>query len=164
MKTYGIFILLLVVCSACRSNKHSDRAYVNQQSAEETHTVVRKDSTRSEREGKNTVGTTTNDIREVETTYYRPDGTIQKIQRERRKSGSTQLSVSDTRSSDVSVTTDSTHRKKQEASKTTENKTTVSVVDNRPVQGSEWLYVAGVTGVILIIVIIILIRKFTKKT
>lgn len=164
MKHYGILILLLVVLGACRSNRHSDSSYVNQQSSTETGAIVRKDSTRSEREGKNTVGTITNEVREIETTYYRPDGTIQKIQRERRNTGSSELSVSDTRSSDVSVTTDSIYREKHQASETTDIRATTSVVDNRPVQGSEWLYVAGVIGVILVIVIIILIRKFRKKT
>lgn len=152
MKFYAfISVCLLFAFVACRSNKdlHKVSESVSEmQSSASTHS---KDSTATTTSTRDSISNITSEKQYLRTTWYRPDGTIRKIQEEGREVERTELAVHDTGSSTVSVTeqkVDSTAKVNQKKLETQQLK---SFTDSRPVQGNEWGWLAGAFVLIIVI-------------
>lgn len=117
------------------------------------------------------------------TTYFNPDGSVRAIRTREREFGKSESesnrSGSDIKSrhsnenllventnQETNITneqTDSTLIDETNVSSLNENTQEESTTDSRPIQGSEWLYIAiGIAGVIIVIVIIV-IKKYGRK-
>ncbi len=151
-----LFILCLV---GCRANRSVDRSLRENIESDGTLSSFRTDSTSQETRRNDSVRSIKNEVRYIRTTGYRPDGTIEFVQEEWMKSGSTELAVSVSESSNIHVSkqeTDSTYKIKIKKLETEQLKT---FVDTRPVQGIDWLWIIIAVLIVVFVVFIWYKRK-----
>jgi hypothetical protein len=140
---YAILILLSVVFVFCRSNRNLDSAVQTDTESASTASSVQKDSTSSQAHRRDSTSDITSEKQYLRTTWYRPDGTIRKVQESGREAERNSVAVHDTGSSDVHVNenkADSTAATKVQTKEVVHEDTDT---DSRPVQGSEWGWFAG---------------------
>jgi hypothetical protein len=152
MKLYAfISVCLVFAFIACRSNKdlHKISEVDSEiQSGASTHS---KDSTATTTSTRDSISDIASERQYIRTTWYRPDGTIRKIQEEGRETERARVAVSDTGSSDVSVSEnkiDSTAVTKAQSKEVVHEDTDT---DSRPVQGNEWGWFAGAFVLVVVV-------------
>lgn len=155
----GCAFLIVFACTCCRTNKNSNKTVQALTEATETTATIRKDSTRTEANHKDSVSTAINTLEYTRTTTYGDAGGISTIQEQWRRTGSVGVSVSTGRTSEVSlsVSSDTTHI--QTKSDMDQTQTVASESDTRPVQGSEWIAVIVGIGILVLIVLLFFYLK-----
>lgn len=158
----GLVVLVSMVFSDCRSSKDMDKHI--QESAERKGEVatVRTDSTRTERVDSDSTAAIKIINEYIRKILFADDGRISGIQDEWRTIGSAQLSTGTRRSSEVSVNKETKDSTYSDTNNRTEDQTETIVADSRPVQGSEWGWVALVAGAVIILMCVVLIKEFRK--
>ena len=150
---WHIFTLayLLIVCASCRSNRNLDSSVETHTEGASTVSSIQKDSTASQTHRRDSTSDITAERQYLRTTWYRPDGTIRKIQESGREAERARVAVSDTGSSDAHVSeakADSTAAISTQAKEAIHEDTNT---DSRPVQGNEWGWFAGAFVLIIVI-------------
>jgi FtsZ-interacting cell division protein ZipA len=161
---HGIHIFIVVIgllLFSCRGSKHEHNQYNRNISIEETNKTSRADSTRTEREDKDSTITTINSVEYTRTTTYRDSGGISSIQEQWRATGSAQLSVSSGRSSEVSIANENSDNSSTISEQESNREEIKTSSDNRLIQGSEWIYIA--LGIVIIIIALLTYFKFRKR-
>jgi len=157
---YGIILItILIGLSACRSSKQNHKQLDISAEVKTENISIRKDSTRTETSYQDTTTKAVDTVEYSRTTTYRDDGGISSIQEQWRRTGSTELSVSSGRTSEVSVAAavDSTNTKINAEITAVED--TSSKTDSRPVQEEEFLWII-IPVCLLILTLIILFFKY----
>lgn len=137
-----IFIFSLYVLTACRSNRTVDGTMETRSDAETSLSKQTHDSIASQTIRRDSTTKITTEKQYIRTTWYRPDGTIQKIQEERRGARQDELAISHTGSSDVSVKETQSDSISKTKEQTREAEHEDNTTDTRPVQGIEWFWIA----------------------
>ena len=158
---YGLYILLLAVFVACRSNRTMDRTTESKSVAEETDTITQVDSTRITAEQRDSTSTVTNVSLYAKTTFFGDSGRISAVREEWWEAGSTGVAVRSGRTSEVHVTDrkEASHKKMEQNSFDTIKE--AEKIDSRMIQGVEWLYVISGIAVFLALAFF-LFKKFKK--
>jgi hypothetical protein len=148
---YAFLILLPIIFGFCRSNRDFNSSVQTETESASATSSVQKDSMSSQTYRRDSTSDIAAERQYIRTTWYRPDGTICKVQEAGREAERTRVAVSDTGSSSVHVSenkADSTSKvnlKKQETQQLNE------FTDSRPVQGSEWGWFAGAFALAVVI-------------
>lgn len=159
---WHIFILayFLIIPVACRSNKDLHKVSESVTETQSSASTQSKDSTVTTTNTRDSTSNITTEKQYIRTTWYRPDGTIRKIQEEGREVERTELAVHDTGSSAVSVAEQKTDSTKKVNRKKLETEQLKAFTDSRPIQGSEWIAVmAVIIGAIYLMVVYYLPKK-----
>lgn len=152
MKFYAfISVCLLFAFVACRSNKDFNKVSESVSEAQSNASIHSKDSTASQTHRRDSTSDITAERQYLRTTWYRPDGTIRKIQESGREAERARVAVSDTGSSDVHVNENKIDSTRKETRKKLETQQLKSFTDSRPVQGNEWAWLAGAFVLIIVI-------------
>lgn len=154
MKVYAL-IILLFIGTGCRSSRNTtDTSYSGQSKEAKTQVSSEKILLQSSMLATTRTTTDTNIQEYFKTTVFNQDGSISELQELWRDTRRNELADSTGQRSDVSgiVRNDST---------TTETDTDIEVkqitrynTDSRVVQGEEWLYVACIGGIVILIIIL----------
>lgn len=164
MKTYVYTILLLLlIASACRSNRSLDKVSQTLSQTESNVSVLAKDSAASQTNKRDSVSNITTEQQFIRTVSFRPDGTIQSIQEEWRGSRRDELAVSDTGSSDVHLSETQKDSTVVNSTQAKEIKHEESKDDTRPVQGEEWFWIMLPICIIVILALIFLAYRYRDK-
>ncbi|MDR1716315.1 MAG: hypothetical protein LBS20_10760 [Prevotella sp.] len=161
----GILAYLLIsslAFASCRSNRNLDSSVETHTEGASTASSAQKDSTASQAHRRDSTSDITSEKQYLRTTWYRPDGSIRKVQESGRKAERTCVAVHDTGSSAVHVSenkADSTVVTKVQTKEVVHEDTSS---DSRPVQGSEWGWIAGVFVVVVVVFGYIAYRKRKK--
>jgi hypothetical protein len=163
---YGLIIAIGLIIFSCRSTRSSHRDYDRTLDVRKESVVTRKDSTTAEAVYKDSTATASNVFEYSRTTTFGDAGRVSSVQEQWRRTGSSGVSVSTGRTSEVSVnnTADSTDTQIKSEARGIE--TSASTTDTRPVQGgSEWFGVTTGIGVLLLSagIIVFIICKKRKK-
>lgn len=148
---YAVLILLSIVFVFCRSNRNLDRSVETHTEGASTVSSIQKDSAASQAHRRDSTSDITAERQYLRTIWYRPDGTIRKIQESGRETERARVAVSDTGSSDVHVSEnkiDSTAVTKAQSKEVVHEDTDT---DSRPVQGNEWGWLAGAFVLVIVI-------------
>lgn len=157
---YAFFILLALMVIGCRSSKHSNRQLDLGIETKKESAITRTDSTRTQAVYKDSTATTSNVLEYSRTTTYRDDGGISSLQEQWRQTGSSGVSVSSGRTSEISVSQSKDTTAITEIEKRTENEVISTQTDSRPIQGKEVIAsVAIVVGAICLLIIYYLPKK-----
>lgn len=152
MKFYAfISLCLLFAFVACRSNKYLHKVSESVSETQSSASIYSKDSTSTTTSTRDSISNITSEKQYLRTTWYRPDGTIRKIQESGREAERTSVAVHDTGSSAVSVTEQKVDSTKKVNLKKLETEQLKSFSDSRPVQGNEWGWFAGAFVLIIVI-------------
>lgn len=158
---YGLYILLLIVFVACRSNRTMDRTTESKSVAEETYTASQVDSARITAEQRDSASTVTNVSLYAKTTFFGDSGRISAVREEWWNAESSGVAVRSGRTSEIYVTDrKETSHKKMEQNTFDTIKEAVKT-DSRLIQGVEWLYVISGIAVFLVLAFF-LFKKFRK--
>ena len=165
MKFYAfILVCLLFALTACRSNKDLHKVSESVSEAQSSASTHSKDSTATATSTRDSTSNITSEKQYIRTTWYRPDGTIRKIQEEGRATERTELAVHDTGSSSVYVAEQKVDSTKKVNRKKLETEQLKTFTDSRPIQGgSEWFGVIAGISVFLIFCGIIAYLIYRKK-
>lgn len=153
-----IYIILLILSGGCRSNRELNRSVEKESQTARYDTSTKLEHSGIEVQKQESSISLQNEVRNIRTVFYRDDGSISHIQEEQRTTGSVKLDDGSGRSSSFSMKeeNDSTSTSENEKEKDIEREK--KITDSRPVQGSEWIFVA--LGICLAIFIIrIILRK-----
>lgn len=163
MKPY-VLIILLFIGFGCRSSRNTTDTYISDHS-KQTKKEFKDEKIHSSQQyltsEKKEVAT---DIDEeiITVNYDTQSGKVQSVQTVRRGTRRSELSDSTGRSSNDTLINRNDSTSTDIANDIELKQTTQSHTDNRPVQGVEWLYVACVGGIVILIIIIFAWPK-TKK-
>lgn len=163
MKYYAL-IILLFIGFGCRSSRNTTDTHISDHSTE-TKTQVSSVTVQQKKDSvytQNKEVLTDVDEEIITVNYDTQSGKIQSVQTVRRGTRQNELSDSSGRSSNVSLINRSDSTSTDIANDIEVKQTTQSQTDSRPVQGVEWLYVAIVAGVIILIIILIIWLKIKK--
>lgn len=156
---YGFYIVIWFFLLGCRSTRDSNRFTSIDTDVRKESQFAQKDSTVTEQSHRDSTATLSTTSEFLRTTTFRNDGTIHSLQEYWRNTGSTELSVSSGRQTNVSVT-------QQHASSTIdENKKEIvkeeikTTTDTRPIQGFEWFWIV----VVIVAAVLFLLPTFIKK-
>lgn len=164
MKSHALLSLcLLLALTACRSNKDLHKVSESVSEAQSSASTHSKDSTATATSTRDSTSNITSEKQYIRTTWYRPDGTIRKIQEEGRATERTELAVHDTGSSSVSVAEQKVDSTKKVNRKTLETEQLKAFTDSRPIQGAEWIAVIAVIIVAICLMIIYYLPKKKKE-
>ncbi|GAB6121000.1 hypothetical protein [Dysgonomonas termitidis] len=148
---YAVLILLSIVFTFCRSNRNLDSFVQTDTESASTASSVQKDSAASQTHRRDSTSDIASERQYIRTTWYRPDGTIRKVQESGRESERTSMAVSDTGSSAVHVSENKADSTRKIKLKKLETQQLKEFTDSRPVQGSEWGWFAGAFVLIVVI-------------
>jgi len=143
--------LFIISYTCCRSSLAYNRNLASESSGNVELSSVSSSASTSQTHSHNSTSDITSEKQYLRTTWYRPDGTIRKIQEEGRKAERTCVAVHDTGSSAVHVSenkTDSTAATRAQTKEVVHEDTSS---DSRPVQGSEWGWIAGVFALVVVV-------------
>ena len=162
MKPYALLILLFLV-SGCRSSRNTTDTHVSDQSTL-SQTNVRNEQISTKVSTLSVVSTATDtNIREYfKTTVFNPDGSVSEVQEAWRDTRRNELADSTGQRSDVSGINRNDSTSTDISNDIELKQTTQSHTDSRPVQGVEWLYIACVGGIVILIIILIIWLKIKK--
>ncbi len=164
MRLYAfIFICLLFAFAACRSNKDLQKVSESALDVQGSASAHSKDSTATTTSTRDSMSNISSEKQYIRTTWYRPDGTIRKIQEEGREVERTELAVHDIGSSAVSVAEQKVDSTKKVNRKTLETEQLKAFTDSRPIQGAEWIAVIAVIIVAICLMIIYYLPKKKKE-
>jgi len=164
MKTYVLISLFLVFAIAsCRSNKELNKVSESVSQAESVVSATTKDSTATATNSRDSTSDITTEKQYIRTTWYRPDGTIQKVQESGWSTRHEQLAVRDTGSSAVSVKDVHVDSTRTVESKKRETENLKSTTDSRPIQGNEWAIIAIIVCITVSVLAGIILYKLTRK-
>lgn len=161
MKFYAfILVYLLFAFVACRSNKDLHKVSESVSEMQSSASTQSKDSTVTTTNTRDSTSNITTEKQYIRTTWYRPDGTIRKIQEQGRATERTELAVHDSGSSAVSVAEQKVDSTKKVNRKKLETEQLKAFTDSRPIQGSEWIAViAVIIGAICLMAVYYLPKK-----
>ncbi|MBK5720154.1 hypothetical protein JGH11_04635 [Dysgonomonas sp. Marseille-P4677] len=136
-----ISFIILFTLIACRSNKNLNKVSEFESQTESIVSSQSKDSTGITTNTRDSISNTTTEKQYIRTTWYRPDGTIQKIQEEGRDTRQEGLAVRHTGSSAISLTEQKADSTQKTTVKENETEQLQSTTDSRLIQGSDWLWI-----------------------
>lgn len=148
---YVILILLSGLFVFCRSNRNLDSTVETHIESASTASSVQKDSTAAQTHHRDSTSDIAAERQYLRTTWYRPDGSIRKVQESGREAMRNSVAVRDTGSSAVHVSgnrTDSTWTLNRKILETQRLK---EFTDSRPIQGSEWGWAIGAFTLIVVV-------------
>ncbi|MBF0649173.1 hypothetical protein IR083_10105 [Dysgonomonas sp. GY75] len=137
--------------ASCRSNRDFNSTAETHTEGASTASSVQKDSTSAQAHRRDSTSDISSEKQYLRTTWYRPDGTIRKIQESGREAERARVAVHDTGSSDVHVSeakVDSTAAISTQAKEIIHEDVNN---DSRPVQGSEWGWFAAAFVLVVIV-------------
>lgn len=164
MKYYGLIIAMGLIVFGCRSTRNNHREYDRTLDIRKESVVTRKDSTTAEAVYKDSTATASNIFEYSRTTTFGDAGRISSVQEQWRRTGSSGVSVSTRRTSEVSVNNiaDTTNTQIKSGARGIE--TSVSATDTRPIQGgSEWFGVVMGASLLLLLAGIVVYVIYKKK-
>lgn len=162
MKPYAL-IIIFFIGFGCRSSRNITDTHISNHSKETKKEVSSETISLQSSMLANTRTSTDTNIKEYfKTTVFNPDGSISEVQEQWRDTRRNELADSTGQRSDVSGINRNDSTSTQVANDIEIKQTTQSHTDSRPVQGVEWLYVAIVAGVIILIIILIIWLKIKK--
>lgn len=154
MKIYAL-IILLFIGTGCRSNRNATDTHISDYSKETKKEVSSETISLQSSMLTTTRSATDTNIKEYfRTTLFNPDGSVSQVQEAWRDTRRNELADSTGQRSDVSgiIRKDSTSS--DIANDIEVKQTTQSQTDSRPVQGVEWLYVACIGGIVILIILL----------
>lgn len=160
---YAILFLLPIVFVFCRSNRDFKGSVQTHTENAATASSVQKDSTASQAHRRDSTSDIKSEKQYLRTTWYRPDGTIRKIQEAGHKAKQSHVAVSDTGSSAVHVSENKTDSTRKINLKKLETEELRSFTDSRPIQGVEWIWVILAVVIVTGIICSIIIYKIRLK-
>lgn len=164
MKFYAfISVCLLSALIACRSNKDLNKVSESVSETQSSTSIHSKDSTAKTTSTRDSTSNITSKKQYIRTTWYRPDGTIRKIQEEGWATERTELAVHDTGSSSVSVAEQKVDSARKVNLKKLETEQLKAFTDSRPIQGAEWIAVIAVIIVAICLMVIYYLPKKRKE-
>ena len=154
MKIYVLLIVLFLVFG-CRSSRNTT-ALDSRDKSTQKETSVKNETISVQSSMLTTTRTATDtNIKEYfKTTVFNADGSISEVQEQWRDTRRNELADSTGQRSDVSGINRNDSTSTQVENDIEVKQTTQSHTDSRPVQGVEWLYVACVGGIVILIIII----------
>lgn len=156
---YGYIICLLFILIGCRSSKSGNIQRTIVTETEKENTIARTDSTRSESSYKDSTTTTNNILEYSRTTTYGDDGRVSSLQEQWRRIGSTGLSVSSGRTSEISITEEKIDSSAVISEQLQEKIVEKTVVDSRLIQGTDCIYVISILTICFLIAYILYKRQ-----
>jgi cobalamin biosynthesis Mg chelatase CobN len=146
-----ILAYLLIVFASCRSNRDFNSTTETHTESASTVSSIQKDSAASQAHRRDSTSDITSEKQYLRTTWYRPDGTIRKIQESGREAERARVAVHDTGSSDVHVSEAKVDSTRKINMKKLEAQQLKSFTDSRPVQGNEWGWFAAAFVLVVIV-------------
>ncbi|QIK56087.1 hypothetical protein G7051_17655 [Dysgonomonas sp. HDW5B] len=154
MKIY-VLIILFFIGTGCRSSRNTTDTHISDHSKESKKEVSSETiSLQSSMLTITRTATDTNIKEYFRTTLFNPDGSVSQVQEQWRGTRQNELSDSSGRSSNISLINRNDSTSTEIDTDIEVKQTTQSHTDSRPVQGIEWLYVACVGGIVILIIII----------
>lgn len=162
MKYYALLIVLFLVFG-CRSSRNTTDTHISDHSKETKKEVSSETiSLQSSMLTTTRTATDTNIKEYFKTTVFNQDGSVSEVQEQWRDTRRNELADSTGQRSDVSGINRNDSTSTDVDNDIEVKQTTQSHTDNRPVQGVEWLYVACVGGIVILIILLFAWPK-TKK-
>lgn len=154
MKPY-VLIILLFIGFGCRSSRNTTDTHISDHS-KETKKEVSSETISLQSSMLTTTRTSTDtNIKEYfRTTLFNPDGSVSQVQEAWRDTRRNELADSTGQRSDDTLINRNDSTSTDVDNDIEVKQTTQSHTDSRPVQGVEWLYVACVGGIVILIIII----------
>lgn len=162
MKPYAL-IILLFIGFGCRSSRNTTDTHIRDHSkTSKTEVSNETISVQSSMLATTRTATDTNIKEYFKTTVFNPDGSVSEVQEQWRDTRRNELADSTGQRSDVSGINRNDSTSTDVDNDIEVKQTTQSHTDSRPVQGVEWLYVACVGGIVILIILLFAWPK-TKK-
>lgn len=154
MKPYALLIVLFLVFG-CRSSRNTT-ALDSRDKSTQKETSAKKEtiSLQSSMLATTRTATDTNIKEYFKTTVFNPDGSVSEVQEQWRDARRNELADSTGRSFDDTLINNNDSTFTEIDTDIEVKQTTQSHTDNRPVQGVEWLYVACVGGIVILIILL----------
>lgn len=148
-------IILLFIGFGCRSSRNTTDTHISDHSKGSKKEVSSETiSLQSSMLTTTRTATDTNIKEYFRTTLFNPDGSVSQVQETWRDTRRNELADSTGQRSDDTLINRSDSTSTDIANDIEVKQTTQSQTDSRPVQGVEWLYVACVGGIVILIIII----------